>query len=319
MASADTPTGARPQASGGGFLAAPGDVHDWRLVVLADTATRTGVLAALPGTAADVASRAGLDAHAVEVVLRALREWDVVTVAGDEFRPGPVAVEGEDADVLHHHARVIRRWSTALDDRLGGRVPEQQAATAQQRESWIRALAAGARANAPTLADHALARFPGARTVLDLAGGHGEYGLAFARRGLDVTLQDLPEMIAIVSAWPSLAGVTMVAGDVFEEVAAGPFDLVVVTGFTHTQPPERVAELLRRLHAVTAPGGGIVIQTFTRDDRPTGPIFAVHMLFVGGGADCHASDEYTAWLADAGYGDAERVESSGRTLILATA
>lgn len=305
----------------GGFLADPGAVADWRFVVLADAAVQTGVLAALPGTAADVAARTGLDPHAVDVVLHALREWEIVDVEDDRFLPGSLSPTGEQADVVHHHALAIRRWSTEITGRLEGATPESRTVAPRQRETWIRALGAGARRNAPALADRALERFPDTRRVLDLAGGHGEYGLEFVRRGCEVTLQDLPDMIDIVSGWPSLAaaGVALFASDVFEEIAPGPFDLVVCTGFTHTQPPERVAELLRRIHAVTASGGGVAIHTLTRDDRPTGPIFAVMMLLGGRGGDCHGWDEYASWLDAAGYRDADLVETADRPLILATA
>lgn len=306
------------------FMAGPGSVADWRFVVLADAAVQAGVLGALPGSPAGVAARLDLDPQAVRIVLDALREWDVVRVdeGSGAYHQGPTAVTGEHADVLHHHARVIRRWSADVPDRLRGAVDARdQEPRPEQRAAWLRALAAAARGSAPTVAEESLRRFPAALRVLDVAGGHGEYGLAFARRGLEVTMQDLPEVVELVSQWPSLrdSGMQLVPGDVFEQLPDGPFDLVLCCGFTHTQPGDRIPGLLRRLRAVTAPGGGIAIRTVMRDQRPVGPVFAVQMLLAGRGADAHGWQEYQRWLATAGYEQAELVGADERALILAVA
>lgn len=306
-----------------GFMAGPGTVADWRYVVLTDAAVQAGVLDALPASAAEVAAKLDLDADAVRVVLGALREWAVVEIDddSDRYRIGPAAVTGEAADVLAFHARVVRRWSTSVPARLRGELPPGGAGDPQQREQWMRALAAGARAPAAAVAEAALRRFPDARRVLDVAGGHGEYGLAFASRGLDVTMQDVPDMVEVVGRWPSLrdSGVSLFAGDVFEELPTGPFDVVVCSGFTHTQPAERIATLFPRLRAITAAGGGIAIRTLMRDQRPSGPIFAVQMLLGARGGDTHGWDEYQSWLTTAGYGQPELADTGPgeRSLIIA--
>lgn len=310
------------QTQTSGFMAEPGNVADWRYVVLTDAAVEAGVLDALPATPDEVAAKLDLDPHAVRIVLGALREWHVVEVdeSGDQYRAGPHAISGEAADVLAFHARVIRRWSSSVSDRLRGPLPANDVRQPGQREQWMRALAAGARAPAADVAAAALARFPDARRVLDVAGGHGEYGMAFASRGLDVTMQDLPDMVEVVRRWPTLrdSGVRLVGSDVFEQLPEGPFDLVVCSGFTHTQPAERIASLFPRLRAVTAPGGGIAVRTLMRDQRPTGPIFAVQML-LGGRGDTHGFDEYRSWLTAAGYAEPELAETGPgeRSLILA--
>lgn len=305
-----------------GFMADPGAVADWRFVVLTDAVVQAGVLDALPATVPDLAGRLDLDPHALAIVLGALREWEVVDLDEDRgvYARGTAAVTGETADVLHQHAGVIARWSSSVPDRLRGELPERaQPRRPEEREKWMRALAANAREAATLVADRALERFPDAQRVLDVAGGHGEYGLAFARRGLDVTLQDLPEMVDVVRRWPSLqdSGVRLFAGDVFEELPGGPFDLVVISGFTHTQPAHLIPGLLARLRAVTAPGGGIAIRTLMRDRRPTGPIFAVQMLLGPRGGDTHGWLEYQEWLTTAGYEPPELTGDDDRALILA--
>lgn len=288
---------------GHSFLAPPGCVSDWRAVVLTNSALETGLLNALPAEATEAAARSGLSAHAVRVVLDALCEFDVVERDGQRYLLGPAAPDEATAATLQHHARVIAGWSTALPHRLtGAEPPERRERTPAERGRWLQALATTARERAPEVADHCLHQFPEAQRVLDLAGGHGEYGLEFARRGLDVTLQDLPAVIDIVGDWADVrqSPLTLVALDAFEGLAPGPFDLVVCAGFTHTMGPEANAELLARLAGVTTAGGGIAIVTFVRGHRPIAPIFAVQMLVAGGG-DTYGSEEYRHWLTDAGF------------------
>lgn len=309
-----------------GFLAAPGEADDWRRVVLTDAAVTTGLLETLPATSRVVAQRLGLDSHAVRVVLDALCEWDVVAVQDGIYRAGSAAPGPDTAAVLHHHARVIHRWSGSLQDRLRGapaasdHSPSAGQRTPEERERWLAALGAQAQQRAGEVADHCLRRFPDTRSVLDLAGGHGEYGLEFARRGLDVTLQDLPEVIDLVRGWPKLCdgSVRLFSGDVFERLPDGPIDLVLCAGFTHTMPGDRVAELLLRLAVITAPSGGVAIHTFVRGHRPVAPVFAVQMLVAGQGGDTHGEDEYRAWLDAAGYRDVETADLGDRDLLLAT-
>jgi len=68
------------------FLAEPGAVADWRLVLLLDVAADTGVLGALPGRADEVAGRLRLDPRATRIVLDALAGWGVVAAGADPHR-----------------------------------------------------------------------------------------------------------------------------------------------------------------------------------------------------------------------------------------
>lgn len=303
------------------FLAPPGWVSDWRRVVLTSQAVERGLLAALPADAAEAAADLGLSAHAVRVVLDALCEFDVVERDGRRYRPGPAAPDDDTAATLAHHARVVRAWSTTLGDRLAGIEPSDAGQrTPAERERWLQALARIARERAPEVADRCLARFPEARRALDLAGGHGEHGLELTRRGLHVTLQDLPEVIELVAGWERIrrSPLELVGLDAFDGLAPGPFDLILCAGFTHTMSAGANAELLARLHGVTAPGGGVAILTFRRGRRPTAPLFAVQMLVAGGG-DTYGVDDYRRWLGAAGFAEPDVVDLEGGTSLLLAA
>ncbi len=284
------------------FMASPGEVLDWRMVVLVDAVAGCGALDALPGTADELAGRLSLDPHGLRVALDALVAWGVVARDGDRYDRGAEVPASEVVPGLRHHARAIRAWSASLDARLRGTPPDPREGMADP-ELFIDALGRQARATAPALVDACLARFPDARTVLDLGGGHGEYSLEFARRGLKATMQDLPVMVDVVARRGRLAGagVELVAGSFFESVPEGPFDLAFCTGITHTFDGEHNRALYRRLRPVVPASGGIAVTTFFRHRDPLADVFAVQMLVNANGGDSHAEEDYRAWLAEAGF------------------
>lgn len=306
------------------FLAAPGDVADWRLVVLLDAAGATGVLDALPATGPDAAAAAGLDAEATTVLLDALVPWSVTTRdAGGVYRRGPEAPAADDWPGLRHHARALRQWATTVEDRMRARDVAPDRRPPFPPEQFLAALGARAREAAPALVDACLRRFAQARTALDLGGGHGEYALELARRGLAVTMQDRPEMIDVVRDWANVeaGGVTLFAGDFFEALPAGPFDLILAAGVTHTFDAARNASLYPRLRALVPDGGGLAISTFLRRRDPVAMIFAVQMLVNGAGGTTHGEDEYRSWLGAGGFHLEEIVDldDRGQSLLVAPA
>jgi SAM-dependent methyltransferase len=284
-------------------MSPPGQLVDWRMVVLVDAAAGSGALAALPGTAEDLAGRLGLDAHALRVVLDALGAWGVVRRDGEgRYGLGPQAPDADGIAQLRHHARAVRSWSSSIDKRLRGD-PVEIRPGMPDPELFVDALAVGGRAAAPSVVDACLARFPQARSVLDLGGGHGEYSLEFARRGLKVTLQDLPVMVDVVRSRGRLteAGVELMAGSFFDAVPPGPFDLAFCAGITHTFDGAHNRTLFRNLRPVVAPGGGVAVVTFFRNRHPLADVFAVQMLTNANGGDSHSEEEYRSWLGDAGF------------------
>lgn len=303
-------TGPHPgdaEAAALSFLEPPGAVRDWRMVVLFETAARAGITGALPGSPLEVAERLNLDAHAARVVLEALAAWNVVE-GGDEgrFRPGTNWPGPEGAAVLVHHARAIRGWSTTLDDRLAGVGPEEGRGPPDLGR-WLDALAVHARQGAGEVADVCIEAAPGARRALDLGGGHGEYGLELARRGLAVTMQDRPEVIELARRRGTLAGadVTLFAGDFFETLPEGPFDVVLCAGVSATFDGPSNATLFRRLAGIIPEGGVVAVRSHVRGHGSTAALFAVQMLMGGRGGDTHGLDEYRAWFGDAGFGRVE--------------
>jgi len=294
------------------FFAGPQQVDDWRKVLLYDAAAESGMLAALPASPPVIADQLGLDQRAVRILLDALAVWDVV-VAGDDdsYGPGPAMPGADDEAVLRHHGRAIRNWSRVIDDRLRGepaapRGPQSAPSSAR----WLDALAVFARRWAPTLADACLAHFPDAGSALDLGGGHGEYALELARRGLRVTMQDRPEVTALAQADGRMAdaGVQVFAGDFFEQLPDRSFDLVLLANVAHTYDAAHNTELYRRILPHIAAGGGLAMTAFVRGRDPRSAIFALQMLSGTGGGDAHTEHDYARWLDEAGFSNCEAMD-----------
>lgn len=306
------------------FLASPGEVCDWRLVVVHDAAAEAGILERLvasPTTPAELGEELGLDEFAVRVVLQALAVWDVVAAdEGERFSPGSAWPDREASAALRHHARAIRGWSAKIDDRLRGTGPPAERTLPPRTDLWLEALAVRARHAAPALIDACLDRIPRVRRALELGGGHGEYGLELARHNVEVTMVDRPAVIALVRPRLEPAGIVLHAGDFLEALPRGPFDLVLCAGVNHTYDGEGNRAMFHQAASVTAPGGAVAILTYLRGRDPVAPIFAVQMLMTASGADTHAEDDYRAWLAQAGYAKVEIADDAHprESLLLAT-
>lgn len=291
------------------FLADPGSVADWRLVVLYAAAADAGLVERLPGSAEELAAPTGLDPRAVAVVLEALAAWGVVQRAPDgRWAPGPAAPGEDEAAVIRHHAGSLRLWAGQVDQRLRGAPPEP-GGPRRRLDVWLDALAVNARSSAPGAVDACLARVPHAARALDLGGGHGEYGLELARRGLAVTMQDRPEVVELARRRGRLeaAGVDLFAADFFEALPPGPFDLVLCAGVTYTYGAGANRELFHRARPVVAPAGALAVHTFLGGGHPLSAVFAVQMLMATSDGGTHREEDYRQWLGAAGYGPVETV------------
>lgn len=286
-------------------LARPEDLIDWRLAVTWEAATSSGLIDALPGTPDEVAATTGLNAGAVAAVAHLLAAWGLLAVDPDSrIGPGPAMPSPREATALAQHGVWVRRWSSLVGARLQDRTaPPPGSLRRIDPVARLKHLAAASQSFIPRVVDACLAEAPGATRVLDLGGGHGEYSIDLARRGLEVTMQDLPDVVAAAREDPRLAGVRLVGASLFDEVAAGPFDLVLLSTVTNMFDAAANRDLMRRIHPVLAPGGRVAIVSYMRDRGVVGAVFGVQMLVSTDAGDAHAASEHLAWLADAGFED----------------
>ena len=198
--------------------------------------------------------------------------------------------------------------------RLGG--PEQKGADvlAAEHAFWLDF----GRAMAPMMSFPAemIAQILGAArgepwNVLDIAAGHGMFGIAIARHnpGATVTALDWPAVLEIAHTNAEAAGVAarhhLKPGSAFELDFGSGYHLVLVTNFLHHfDPPTNVA-LLRRVHAALVPGGRAAILEFVPNEDRLAPefpvLFSLNMLVHTPSGDAYTFSELQRMTQSAGF------------------
>ncbi|WP_166347360.1 class I SAM-dependent methyltransferase [Phytoactinopolyspora limicola] len=301
------------------FLA-PGDgIADWRLVLAYEAAADAGVLDRLPATLEQLAGD-DLDVGAVRAVLGVLEAWDVVRCDGQVYAPGTAAPKPPDDEVLIRHGATIRRWAGLIGPRLRDRQASLDS-LGTPRPPRQDLLARNAQRITGSLIDRCLEAVPGCRNVLDLGGGHGIHALELARRGIAVTLQDLPPVVDAAQRDGTLtaAGVSLFAADLRTDLATGPFDLVLCSGVTNMFDARANQDLFHRVRPLLASDGACAVVSFMRGRNEAAASFALQMLVWTDGGDAHAAADYQYWFQQAGFNQihTHELDELPQTLVLA--
>jgi len=151
----------------------------------------------------------------------------------------------------------------------------------------------------------------GAVSVLDIAAGHGLFGIEVARqnRQAHIVSQDWATVLQVARANAEKAGVgdrfTLLPGSAFEVDFGGPHDIVLLTNFLHHFDRPTCVHLLRKVFAATRPGGRVAALEFVpNEDRISPPMpaaFALSMLVSTGAGDAYTFPEYQSMYREAGF------------------
>ena len=152
------------------------------------------------------------------------------------------------------------------------------------------------------------------RTVLDVAAGHGLYGIEVAKAipGATVTAIDWAEVIAIARENALAAQVDdrlhFVEGSAFEVEWGGGFDLILLANLLHHFGHDDCAVLLRRAKSSLSAGGRVLAVEFVPNaDRVSPPLqatFAFVMLATTPNGDAYTIEDYDAMARAAGLSGA---------------
>jgi phosphohistidine phosphatase SixA len=147
--------------------------------------------------------------------------------------------------------------------------------------------------------------------VLDVAAGHGMFGLAFAQAypRAEVTALDWPAVLVVAGENARAAGVDgrfhPLAGSAFETPLGGPYDLVLLPNFLHHFDPATCEGFLATVGRSLAPGGRVVTVEFVPDEgRVTPPqvaMFSLVMLCTTPAGDAYTFAELEAMFRRAGF------------------
>src|SRR5437773_9840255 len=194
-----------------------------------------------------------------------------------------------------------------------------------------------ARAMAPMMMRpaKAIAEFLGIDTagptrVLDLAAGHGFFGIVLAQQNAtaEIVALDWPNVLTVASEHAAKMGVgaryRTIAGDAFIADFGSGYDVALVTNFLHHFDAPTCTTFLRKVATALKPGGRVVVLEWVpNDDRvspPAAAAFVLHMLAGTAAGDAFTLPEYRTMLDAAGLRvQAVRpVPPSPMTIIVAT-
>jgi ubiquinone/menaquinone biosynthesis C-methylase UbiE len=200
----------------------------------------------------------------------------------------------------------------------GGTAVDEEGTVAPDNPIWVKF----ARAMAPMMAMPAqsMAQMfdPEANSklkVLDIAAGHGLFGLAFATRNpqAEITAVDWAGVLEVAKENAARAGASdrynTIPGSAFDVDFGNGYDLVLLTNFLHHFDPATNEQLLKKIHASLNDGGRVITLEFVpNDDRispPESAGFSMIMLAGTPSGDAYTFKELDQMFKHAGYSQSE--------------
>jgi 2-polyprenyl-3-methyl-5-hydroxy-6-metoxy-1,4-benzoquinol methylase len=167
--------------------------------------------------------------------------------------------------------------------------------------------------------------------VLDIAAGHGLFGIEIAKQNPNahVTGLDWAPVLRVALRNAEKAGVQdrydMLPGSAFDVDFGGPYDVVLLTNFLHHFDKATNIDLLRKVRAALKTGGcAATLEFVPNPDRVSPPMpaaFAMTMLTTTADGDAYTFAELEAMYADAGFKEISEnpIPMSPHTVVLGTA
>ncbi|MCU1327580.1 MAG: Methyltransferase type 12, partial [Bryobacterales bacterium] len=165
--------------------------------------------------------------------------------------------------------------------------------------------------------------------VLDIAAGHGLFGITIAKRNAQaqIVALDWRAVLEVARKNAAAAGVIdryqTIAGSAFEVEFGEGYDFVLVTNFLHHFGAKKNEELLRKVYAALKPGGHAITLEFVPDETRVAPVpaarFAMTMLTGTHEGDAYTFDELAAMAQNAGFVASRHVPlEAGQSVIIST-
>jgi ubiquinone/menaquinone biosynthesis C-methylase UbiE len=151
--------------------------------------------------------------------------------------------------------------------------------------------------------------------VLDVAAGHGLFGIAIARQNTraKIVALDWPSVLTVTKENAERFGVydryLLLAGNALEVPFGDGFDVALAANLLHQWDRETIQVFLKKAYGALAPGGRIVVVEFApNDDRVSPPLpssFVMNMFANTPGGDAYTVSEHVDMLRNAGFSSSE--------------
>jgi 2-polyprenyl-3-methyl-5-hydroxy-6-metoxy-1,4-benzoquinol methylase len=281
-------------------------------------------IAAGTNTIDALATKCGAAPRGLRALLGRLVADELVARVGDHYELTPTASTFLDRNGPGYvgsaigfigSAKITETFARLTDAvRKGGTAIEDDGTLSAENPVWVefaRAMAPIAGMSALMLANLLeVEKAPGWK-VLDIAAGHGMFGIVLARMNpkVRVTAVDWKNVLAVAEEHAHAAGVAeryrTLPGSAFDVPFGEGFDLVLLPNFLHHFDPPTCEQILAKCRAALAPGGRVVLVEFIPDDDRSGPPDAVRfslvMLATTPAGDAYTFAEYKGMLERAGF------------------
>lgn len=198
--------------------------------------------------------------------------------------------------------------------RKGGTMISEEGTIAPEHPIWVNF----ARAMAPLmfLPSQLLAKLvdPEANQklkILDIAAGHGLFGIAFAKNNAsaEIVAVDWPNVLEVANENAQNAGIadrySTIGGSAFDVDYGEGYDLVLLTNFLHHFDVSTCEALLRKVHsALNENGRAVTLEFVPNEDRispPDAAAFSVVMLGSTPAGDAYTFSEFEKMFSNAGF------------------
>ena len=205
---------------------------------------------------------------------------------------------------FHDLAEVVRKGGTL----------HNQGTIEPENPIWVefaRSMAPMMKMPADLIAKIIAAEIPGECKVLDIAAGHGLFGIAVAAQNpkAQIVAQDWAAVLAVAQENAEKAGVagrySKIPGSALDVDYGTGYNAVLITNFLHHFDIPTNESLLRKVNAAMAPGGVVVTLEFIPNEDRVSPAihasFSMMMLGSTPNGDAYTFSEYERMFKNAGF------------------
>jgi ubiquinone/menaquinone biosynthesis C-methylase UbiE len=275
-------------------------------------------------TATEVAQERNTSKRGMRILLDYLTSAEMLKKSGDKYSLSPEAAFFLDrksqaylgSAIKFMYSSHLRAGFDSLTDavRKGGTALPNKGATADEHPQWVEFAKSMAPMMFPAsqaIAERVKARLPQGAKVLDVAAGHGLFGLAIAQHvpTAQITALDWAPVLAVAEENAKRFEVAgrfhKLPGDGFKIDYGTGYDAVLLTNILHHFNVAECTAMLRKVHGALKPGGiALILEFVPNEDRVTPPdpaMFSMIMLATTPEGEAFTFAEYQKMCTDAGF------------------